>query len=73
MLPSLKLTSLAPENGWLEEILPFWDSADLQGANVMKGFRKGTSQVEPQKKTPYFPFCWFFHRDPYNGFILIPI
>ena len=31
-LPSLKLTTNAPENGWLEYLFPFWDGL-FSGAN----------------------------------------
>ena len=32
--------------------------------------RESTCPVEPQEKMPYFPFCWLFNRDPYNGLFL---
>ena len=30
-------------------------------------FESPKKSVEPRKKTSYFPLCWLFYRDPYNG------
>ena len=39
LLPSMKLTYIAPDNGWLEDYLPFGGPAYFQGRAV--SFREG--------------------------------
>ena len=43
-LSSLKLTAKAPENGWLENYLPFWGKRPIFRGKLAVSFREGVNK-----------------------------